>query len=92
MAAKILDGAAMALEVEKELKQQVDALREKNVVPGLCVILVGNDPASQTYVANKEKACARKPLLNGPMRTKPFTAFWYSFPCPLIWTSIGRWR
>ena len=59
MAAKILDGAAMALEVEKELKQRVDALREKNVVPGLCVILVGNDPASQTYVANKEKACAR---------------------------------
>ena len=59
MAAKMLDGAAMALEVEKELKQRVDALREKNVVPGLCVILVGNDPASQTYVANKEKACAR---------------------------------
>lgn len=59
MAAKLLDGAAMALEVEKELKQRVDALREKNVVPGLCVILVGNDPASQTYVANKEKACAR---------------------------------
>ena len=59
MTAKILDGAAMALEVEKELKQRVDALREKNVVPGLCVILVGNDPASQTYVANKEKACAR---------------------------------
>ena len=59
MTAKILDGAAVALEVEKELKQRVDALREKNVVPGLCVILVGNDPASQTYVANKEKACAR---------------------------------
>ena len=59
MTAKILDGAAMALEEEKELKQRVDALREKNVVPGLCVILVGNDPASQTYVANKEKACAR---------------------------------
>lgn len=59
MTAKILDGAAMALEVEKELKQRVDALREKNVTPGLCVILVGNDPASQTYVANKEKACAR---------------------------------
>ncbi len=59
MTAKILDGAAMALEVEKELKQRVDALREKNVVPGLFVILVGNDPASQTYVANKEKACAR---------------------------------
>lgn len=59
MTAKMLDGAAMALEVEKELKQRVDALREKNVVPGLCVILVGNNPASQTYVANKEKACAR---------------------------------
>lgn len=59
MAAKILDGAAMALEVEKELKQRVEALRERGVVPGLCVILVGSDPASQTYVANKEKACAR---------------------------------
>ena len=59
MAAKILDGAAMALEVEKELKQRVEALRERGVVPGLCVILVGSDPASQTYVANKEKACTR---------------------------------
>lgn len=59
MTAKLLDGAAMALEVEKELKQRVEALRERGVVPGLCVILVGNDPASQTYVANKEKACAR---------------------------------
>ena len=59
MAAKLLDGAAMALEIEKELKQRVEALRERGVVPGLCVILVGSDPASQTYVANKEKACAR---------------------------------
>lgn len=59
MAAKILDGAAMALEVETKLKQRVEALWERGVVPGLCVILVGNDPASQTYVANKEKACAR---------------------------------
>ena len=59
MTAKLLDGAAMALEVEKELKQRVEALRERGVVPGLCVILVGSDPASQTYVANKEKACAR---------------------------------
>ena len=37
----------------------MEALRERGVVPGLCVILVGSDPASQTYVANKEKACAR---------------------------------
>lgn len=59
MAAKLLDGAAMALEIEKELKQRVEALRERGIVPGLCVILVGSDPASQTYVANKEKACAR---------------------------------
>ena len=59
MAAKLLDGAAMAMEVEKELKQRVEALRERGIVPGLCVILVGSDPASQTYVANKEKACAR---------------------------------
>lgn len=57
--AQLLDGKIMSAELETELKIRVDALKEKGCVPGLTVILVGNDPASQTYVSNKEKACAR---------------------------------
>lgn len=56
---QLLDGKAMAAELEDALKARVDALRARGCVPGLTVILVGEDPASQTYVGNKEKACAR---------------------------------
>ncbi len=59
MAAKLLDGKLIAAELEEHLKQRVAALLEKGLTPGLMVILVGEDPASQTYVNNKEKACAR---------------------------------
>ncbi len=59
MAAQILDGKALSAQVEKELKVRVDALIAKGIIPGLCVILVGDDPASQLYVGNKEKACER---------------------------------
>lgn len=57
--AQLLDGKIMAAELEAELKLRVDALKEKGCTPGLTVILVGEDPASQTYVSNKEKACER---------------------------------
>ena len=59
MPAQLLDGKIMAAELEAELKERVDRLVAAGVTPGLTVILVGEDPASQTYVSNKEKACAR---------------------------------
>ncbi|MDD3214676.1 MAG: tetrahydrofolate dehydrogenase/cyclohydrolase catalytic domain-containing protein, partial [Eubacteriales bacterium] len=59
MAAQLLDGKALSAQVEAELKVRVDKLLEKGIKPGLCVILVGDDPASQLYVGNKEKACGR---------------------------------
>ncbi len=59
MAAQLLDGKVMSADLEAELKLRVDAMRAQGQTPGLTVILVGEDPASQTYVANKEKACAR---------------------------------
>lgn len=59
MSAQLLDGKVMSADLEAELKLRVDAMRAKGQTPGLTVILVGEDPASQTYVANKEKACAR---------------------------------
>lgn len=57
MSAKIIDGKQIAADIRGELKAQVEALKEKGVVPGLGVILVGDDPASKSYVGAKEKAC-----------------------------------
>ncbi len=55
--AKIIDGVAVAAEIRRELKVRSQALRERGVVPGLAVIMVGNDPASSVYVRNKVRAC-----------------------------------
>ena len=57
MSAKIIDGKQIAADIREELKTEVSALKEKGVVPGLGVILVGADPASQSYVTAKERAC-----------------------------------
>ena len=57
MSAKIIDGKAVALEVRKQWKQRVMELKGRGILPGLAVIIVGNNPASQVYVRNKIKAC-----------------------------------
>jgi methylenetetrahydrofolate dehydrogenase (NADP+)/methenyltetrahydrofolate cyclohydrolase len=57
MAAKIIDGKQVAEDMRAELKVDVAVLKEQDVVPGLAVILVGEDPASQSYVKAKERAC-----------------------------------
>jgi methylenetetrahydrofolate dehydrogenase (NADP+)/methenyltetrahydrofolate cyclohydrolase len=58
MTAKLIDGKAIAQEVRAEWKVRADALKAHGVTPGLAVIIVGEDPASKVYVANKVKACA----------------------------------
>jgi methylenetetrahydrofolate dehydrogenase (NADP+) / methenyltetrahydrofolate cyclohydrolase len=58
MTAKILDGKAIAQEVRAVWKVRADALKAHGITPGLAVIIVGEDPASKVYVANKVKACA----------------------------------
>ncbi|MCF7816890.1 MAG: bifunctional methylenetetrahydrofolate dehydrogenase/methenyltetrahydrofolate cyclohydrolase FolD [Kiritimatiellales bacterium] len=57
MSAKIIDGKQIAADIREELKGKVAALKQAGVVPGLGVILVGADPASQSYVTAKERAC-----------------------------------
>ncbi len=57
MSAKIIDGKQIAADIREELKAEVSALKEMGIVPGLGVILVGDDPASKSYVTAKEKAC-----------------------------------
>ncbi len=58
MAAKIIDGKQVAADMQTELKEEVAELKKEGIVPGLGVILVGEDPASQSYVTAKERACA----------------------------------
>lgn len=58
MTAKIIDGRQIAADIREELKKEVSDLQKDGIVPGLGVILVGDDPASKSYVKAKEKACA----------------------------------
>ena len=53
----ILDGKALSNKVKEEIKIETEKLKSEGLVPGLAVILVGEDPASQTYVNSKEKSC-----------------------------------
>ncbi len=59
MSAVIVDGQAMSDGIMGEVKQRVLSLNSDGVTPHLAVIIVGDDPASQIYVKNKEKACSR---------------------------------
>ena len=58
MTAKIISGKQIAEEMRAEMKIEIEELKAKhNIVPGLTVVLVGEDPASQVYVRNKKKSC-----------------------------------
>jgi len=59
MKTKVLDGKKLALRTEIEIKNQVDELLSKGITPTLATILVGDDPASETYVRMKRNTCAR---------------------------------
>ncbi|MFZ9023331.1 MAG: bifunctional methylenetetrahydrofolate dehydrogenase/methenyltetrahydrofolate cyclohydrolase FolD [Anaerohalosphaeraceae bacterium] len=57
MTAQIIDGKQVAADMRAELKEKVAQLKDKGVTPGLAVVLVGEDPASKSYVTAKERAC-----------------------------------
>jgi methylenetetrahydrofolate dehydrogenase (NADP+) / methenyltetrahydrofolate cyclohydrolase len=59
MTAQILDGKATAGAIKTELMGRVAALKERGVTPGLATLLVGEDPASQSYVRSKHRDCAQ---------------------------------
>ncbi|QKH39351.1 bifunctional methylenetetrahydrofolate dehydrogenase/methenyltetrahydrofolate cyclohydrolase FolD [Achromobacter pestifer] len=62
MTARIIDGAALSARIREEAAQRVAALAAKGARPGLAVVLVGEDPASQVYVRNKVAACEKAGL------------------------------
>ena len=62
--AKILNGKEVSQRIKEELKNEVTALKEKGIHPGLAVIIVGDDPASRVYVNSKKKACEELGILS----------------------------
>lgn len=72
---KIIDGKQIAKDIRAGLKEEVTALKEKTgKVPGLAVVLVGDDPASHTYVRMKEKACNNAGILSRTHRLPSTTS------------------
>ena len=57
MTAQLIDGSALSARMRAEVAQRAAALSARGHKPGLAVVLVGDDPASQVYVRNKVKAC-----------------------------------
>ena len=64
MSAVIIDGKALGRSIEDDLSERVTALRERGVTPNLAVVIAGEDPASQVYVRNKQRACERCGILS----------------------------
>jgi methylenetetrahydrofolate dehydrogenase (NADP+)/methenyltetrahydrofolate cyclohydrolase len=57
MSARLIDGVALGRTIRQEVAEEITRLKATGVVPGLAVVLVGEDPASKAYVGSKEKAC-----------------------------------
>jgi len=74
MTARIIDGKQVAAEIRAELKEEITKLKTRGIVPGLGVILVGDDPASQSYVTGKERACAEIGIYSDDNRLPAKTA------------------
>lgn len=74
MKAKLIDGKAIATDIRLELEEQVKKLSAKGIVPGLAVILVGDNSASDTYVRMKAKACEQIGMYSEVIRLPEDTA------------------
>ncbi len=68
MTARIIDGKALADSVKSDVARRVQELKQHGIVPGLAVVLVGEDPASQVYVRNKAAACEKAGLYSRVIR------------------------
>ncbi|HEU5217974.1 MAG TPA: tetrahydrofolate dehydrogenase/cyclohydrolase catalytic domain-containing protein [Gemmatimonadales bacterium] len=68
MTARVLDGAAIAKDIRNEIAREVAGLVSRGVTPGLAVVIVGDDPASQIYVRSKGQACHEVGMLSETVR------------------------
>lgn len=74
MMAKIMDGKKIAGEIRQELKIEADALREQGVTPGLAVVFVGNNPASESYIRGKIRAASEVGIASEVIRMSEETS------------------
>ena len=74
---KIIDGRSISTAVKARVAKGVLDLKERGIDVGLAVIIVGNNPASKVYVANKKKACEELGIISEEWYTLPVAA---SFP------------
>jgi len=72
VSAQLIDGKSVAKQVRADLKSRIAALKEKGITPGLAAVLVGEDPASMTYVNSKARACEKLGLYSEVIR-RPVT-------------------
>ena len=72
---KVLSGKDTAVAVYASFKNRLDILSKKGIIPGLCVILVGDDPASQIYVKTKSKKLQSLGLRSKNIYLKPLKVF-----------------
>lgn len=68
MSARVLEGATLARQIESQVAEEARLLSQRGVAPCLAVVLVGEDAASATYVASKEKACRRLGVVSRTVR------------------------
>lgn len=73
MAAQLIDGKVLSAYVKAQLAKETQELKQMGVTPGLVVILVGEDPGSQIYVRNKEKACQETGIASTVLRLNEST-------------------
>ena len=66
--AKIIDGKSVSADLRSQLKNKVEILKKKGITPGLAVVLVGEDPASKSYVTAKEKSCSELGMYSRDIR------------------------
>ncbi|OQY33060.1 MAG: bifunctional 5,10-methylene-tetrahydrofolate dehydrogenase/5,10-methylene-tetrahydrofolate cyclohydrolase [Spirochaetaceae bacterium 4572_59] len=64
----IIDGKSVSADLREQLKLKVDSLKEKGITPGLAVVLIGDDPASRSYVTAKEKSCGELGMYSRDIR------------------------
>lgn len=71
MSAKIIDGKAVAAQVRRRIAREIEEMTARGDVPGLAVVLVGDDPASLSYVRGKERDCAKVGIASRDIRLSP---------------------
>lgn len=68
--AEIIDGKSISQSLRQQLKSDIEAMQKEGITPGLAVVIVGDDPASKTYVQSKHKACQKLGMHSEVIRLK----------------------